>query len=452
MFCKIKNCLYITFILLSIGGCKKYLDKKPDKSIVIASALKDLQALLDNYSKMNRYDPAGGEISCDNYYLSSTDWNGLSDVFRRMYIWGDGDYFSEVNNMWFNMWQPVYIANTVLDILPGIEKIKENQAEWDDIKGQALFFRAKEFHHIALTWALAYDSTTSKTDLGIPLHLNSDFNEKSTRFDLETTYARIVSDLKEAIPLLAETTITAYRPSKPAAYAMLSRVYLSMRKYDQAGKYADSCLRLYSNLLDYNKLNPSDARPIPKLNAETIFYSEAGNWEPLTNSRAKIDSFLYSSFNNNDLRKTIFFKNNNNGTFGFKATYTGGTAQLSGPATDEVYLMRAECYARAGNIHAAMDDLNTLLITRWKSGTFIPFNAVNAKEALNIILSERRKELIYRELRWMDIKRLNKEGANITLKRIVEGQTYVLQPNDLRYALPIPDAVIRISGMPQNPR
>ena len=69
-----------------------------------------------------------------------------------------------------------------------------------------------------------------------------------------------------------------------------------------------------------------------------------------------------------------------------------------------------------------------------------------------LILLERRKELLMRGLRWMDLKRLNMEGAAITLTRTVNGQVYTLPPNDLRYALPIPEDVIAISGMQQNPR
>ncbi|HEY0177744.1 MAG TPA: RagB/SusD family nutrient uptake outer membrane protein, partial [Pedobacter sp.] len=71
---------------------------------------------------------------------------------------------------------------------------------------------------------------------------------------------------------------------------------------------------------------------------------------------------------------------------------------------------------------------------------------------LRIVLQERRKELIMRGIRWMDIKRLNKEGANITLTRKLNGNVYTLPANDLRFALPIPDDVIAFSGMKQNLR
>ena len=117
-----------------------------------------------------------------------------------------------------------------------------------------------------------------------------------------------------------------------------------------------------------------------------------------------------------------------------------------------MYLTRAECLARMGNTTDALQDLNTLLIKRWKTGTFIPFTASTAAQALQLILTERRKELLMRSLRWADIKRLNKEGAGLVLRRIINGNTMELLPNDARYAFPLPQVVIDLSGMPQNPR
>jgi hypothetical protein len=54
-------------------------------------------------------------------------------------------------------------------------------------------------------------------------------------------------------------------------------------------------------------------------------------------------------------------------------------------------------------------------------------------------------------LRWMDLKRLNKIGANITITRTLNGKTYTLVPNSPRYAIELPPVVIGLTGMPQNP-
>jgi starch-binding outer membrane protein, SusD/RagB family len=454
MIYKTKIIFLIIIMMMTCGSCKKYLDKKSDKSLVIPGSLADLQALLDNFYTINEMDPSGGEICSDNYYLADDDWDGLYDNdMRLLYTWEYDHVFSSLNNMWNNVWQPVYNANVVLDNLPGIARTPGDLETLNNIKGQALYTRAREFHLIACTWCMAYDSATSDTDLGIPLRLTSDFNMPSVRSDNEATYNQIINDLKEAIPLLPVKPLSIYRPSKPAAYALLARVYLSMRKYEMAGSYADSCLQLYNTLLDYNTLDVSAINPVSKFNVENIMYGFAGSWGPLENSVAKTDSVLYASYDSNDLRKTIFFNSKNDGTFGFRGNYSGSEAsEFTGPVTDEVYLMRAECYAREGKTSKAMDDLNMLLSTRWKTGTFVPFTVPDAGNSLQLILIERRKELICRELRWMDIKRLNKEGANIVLKRIIKMKVFTLPPNSPRYALPLPEDVIRLTGMPQNPQ
>ncbi|HEU0228655.1 MAG TPA: RagB/SusD family nutrient uptake outer membrane protein, partial [Arachidicoccus soli] len=114
------------------------------------------------------------------------------------------------------------------------------------------------------------------------------------------------------------------------------------------------------------------------------------------------------------------------------------------------YLIRSECYIRNNKIAQGLNDLDTLLIKRYKSGTFSPLAISSQSEALNLVLNERRKEMVLRGMRWMDIKRLNKGGANITLKRVENRTTYSLQPNANFYALPLPVDIIQITGMQQN--
>jgi hypothetical protein len=101
-----------------------------------------------------------------------------------------------------------------------------------------------------------------------------------------------------------------------------------------------------------------------------------------------------------------------------------------------------------------MNDLNILLLNRWKAGSFEPFTASTIEEALDKILAERRKELPFNaNLRWQDLRRLNKDpNRAITLKRELDGRTYILPPNDNRYVFPIPPDEIKLSGIEQNDR
>ena len=340
----------------------------------------------------------------------------------------------------------------MLENIGKVHRTSNNQFQWDNVKGQALFIRAKSFLQAAGIWSLAYDENTASSDLGIPLRLDTDFDASSTRASVKETYFQILSDLEKAAYLLSVEQVHPVRPSKAAAYALLARTYLYMKQYPLVETYADSALLLHSTLMNFNELIPTANFPIMQGNREIITRSIMRVPSPLNVSRGKIIPQLYQAYADDDLRKVIYFRNNGNGTFGFKGSYEGAANLFSGIATDEVYLMRAEARARQGKVDKAMEDLNTLLVTRWKAGTFVPFTASNKEEAVDLILMERRKELLFRGLRWMDIKRLNKEGANITLTRTLNGQTYTLPPNDLRFALPIPEDIIELTGMLQNPR
>ncbi|EHQ25092.1 RagB/SusD family nutrient uptake outer membrane protein [Mucilaginibacter paludis] len=456
-----KTFIHRSFIVLSIvlawfmAGCKKYLDEKSSKKLVIPSNLTDLQALLDNYSTMNYSGANSHEESTNDYYLTDADYTALYSIFdQSMYTWQKEHLFDigANGNDWSYTYRAVYFSNSVLDELNQIARTSANQTNWDNIKGQALVFRANRFLDALSIWSLAYDQTTAATDLGIPLRLDPDFNEKTVRASVQQSYQQVISDIRTAIPILPVTPASVLRPSKPAAYALLARTYLWMRDYTRAGLYADSSLQLYNKLLDYNTLIPTDGYPVKDLNAETLFERASALSDPLNNSVAKIDPLLYQSYASNDLRKMIFFKANTDGSVGFKGCYVGNATLFTGIATDEVYLTRAEYYARQNNVTAAMADLNTLLSKRWKTGKFIALTAATPADALTLILQERRKELLMRGLRWMDIKRLNKEGASISLQRTVNGQAYNLPAGDFRFALPIPDDIISLAGITQNYR
>lgn len=441
-------------------SCNKqaFLDKKPSTDIFIPTTLEDFQALLDNDSYMGE-SPIIGELSADNYYLLHPYWQTLPAKERNSYIWA-ADIYEGVGKVedWNTPYKQVFYANVVLEGLNKLPMTSNNEKEWKAIKGAALFIRGYAFYNIAQLFAPVYNSVTAGSDKGIPLRLTPDLEGISVRSTVLQTYNQLLSDLKEASQLLPGPIAfnNRNRPSRPAAMAMLARVYLSMSAYQQAGVYADSCLQLYNTLINYNILNPSTSIPFVPLNAETIYQNRLLSGIPVLSGlfvpSCIVDSLLYRSYAVNDLRRDLFYFLNADKLPNTKGSYNGTVFPFSGLATDEVYLIRAECFARAENVVAAMNDLNVLLLNRWKTGTFIPFTATTASEALQKILEERRKELAFRGLRWTDLRRLNKEGANITLRRNLNGQPFQLLPGERRYVLPIPPDVINLTGMEQNPR
>lgn len=438
-------------ICLAFTACEKQLDIKPNKQLLTPEKLSDLQAMLD-YTPIMVVDPPAGEASSDDYFLPDASFNSFTDMgLRNLYTYQKDHFFNGPNSDWGVGYAKVYYCNVALETIANIEKTPENASAWNSIKGQALFKRSFAFWYIADIWSTPYDVATESTDLGIPLRLNANFQEQSIRSTVRQTYAQIINDLKTCLLLLPVNQIHTIRPAKSAAYAMLSRVYLSIRNYEEAKRYADSALMLNNNLMDYNVFNTNLNYTFTQNNPETIFFSLSGN--SLTGvANARMDTTLYALYPASDCRKTLFFRSRPNGLFSFKGSYANSDGLFSGLAVDELYLTRAECNARAGNITDALTDLNTLLIKRFKTNQFVPVTAGNTADALSKILMERRKELIMRFIRWSDVKRMNKEDAGIILKRLVNGQYYILMPNSPRYALPIPEDVIAISGMPQNPR
>src|SRR6185312_5032114 len=453
------NSGFIILLLLIICSgsisCKKYLEIKPDSKLAVPSSLSDLQAILDYTNLMNlQTTPCSGEASADDYFLLEPTYLSFTEAYRNIYSWKIKDY--NFPNDWSKAYSPVFNANYCLEQVEKIPVTGTTKLQWENIKGSSLFVRSYYFMHLLWAFSKAYDSASFNKDMGIVLRLGSDFNVPSKRASVKECYDRVIEDAKLSATYLPDYPLHVMRPSKGAAYGLLAKAYLSMRVYDSAFKYADLCLKIKNELIDYNgdpDINGSIDAGIPfkRFNKETIFYSEMNsNSFIIAPGLAKADTFLYSMYDSNDLRKTAFFLPKGS-YYTFKNVYTGGNYYYcSGIATDEIYLVKAECIARKGNATAAMDELNSLLIKRWKSGTFIPLTASNASEALNVILKERRKELLMRGVRWMDIKRLNKENANITLIRRIGGQIYRLEPNANYYALPLPADIIKTSGIPQN--
>jgi tetratricopeptide (TPR) repeat protein len=448
-------CTWGMLVLLSSSCTKDILDRKPNKSQVVPTTIADFQAILDNVDVVFATDYIElAEVGAGDFYLTDADY--LASTYfadRNGFTW-QRDVWQGSSKVpdWNSSYNQVFYTNVVLDGLPAISVNAENQAAYNNVKGMALFLRAEGFYNVAQLFAMPYDPATAGSD-GIPLRLNPDLNIPSARSTVQQTYDQITNDLTQAAQLLPVSAVSQYRANKPAAFALLARVYLAMGKYDEALKSADACLKLYSSLLDYNSLTASATYPIPVLNNEIIYYAAILGDPFLSTSRMKIDPVLYQSYAANDLRRTMFFQTNTDGTIAFKGVYTGFNQLFSGMTTDEQFLIRAEGYARAGNMAAAMSDLNTLLVKRFKTGTFVPYTAGNANDALKQIITERRKELLLRGLRWSDLRRLNKESQfAVTLSKTLGGVTYTLMPNDARYILPIPDYIIAGTGMPQNPR
>lgn len=429
-----------------------FLDKKPNKSIVIPTTLDDLQALLDNAAVMN-ISPGLHQLGTDDLFTNDAGFAFLTNATERnSYTWAK-DFYEGINSVgdWRIPYQQVFYANIVLETLPAINITASNQNRWKEIKGSALFLRAHAFYSIAQVFAPPFQ--TGPTALGIPLRTTADVNAPVVRASIKVTYDKILNDLLEAEQLLPLTSAYKTRPTKVAARALLARTSLTIEDYPNAELYASTALEETSFLLDYNTINPSVARPIPRMNDEILFYSSMVTYRYTASTQLFVDTTLFSTYHLNDIRRAAFFQLRATNRYTFKGSYTGTAALFSGISNGEVYLIRAESRVRNGNIQGALDDLNILLTKRWKTGTFSPIAQSDPQSLLDIILLERQKELVFRGTRWTDLRRLNFDpNRAITLHRKVNGNNYSIPPKDLRYTFPIPPDEINTSGIQQNPR
>jgi tetratricopeptide (TPR) repeat protein len=450
---------YVAAALLALAGCRKdFLDTRPDKALLVPATLADMRALLDNNFVFNN-TPGLTWIADGDMYTTATGYNGWSqDMERNSYTWSKDIYAGLTSFEWYTPYQQVLYANVVLEALAKLPPGAAGGPEGREVRGTALFHRAYAFYNLAQQFAAPYQAATAAALPGIPLRLSADVTRKTGRGTLRQTYAQVLADLRAARGLLPSSTLYKSRPSAVAAQALLARVCLSMEDYAQAGRYADSALTAYSTLIDYNTLSKTATRPFPRAlpdgNAEVIFYSALLSYSFRDSSAPTwIDPGLYGSYDANDLRKVLFCRQITPGNYRFKGNYAGTLLDFSGLATDELYLMSAECRARAGDVAGAMTRLNTLLAARWVSGTFVPYTAADGEEALRQVLAERRKELPGRGLRWGDLRRLNSDPRfAVELTRTVGDAVFTLPPGSPRYTYPIPDEEVRLEGLAQNER
>jgi starch-binding outer membrane protein, SusD/RagB family len=447
----------IAIVALSLVSCKKYLDVKSDVKLVTPQSLQDIQALLDDYPTMNtKTTPSLPESSGDDYFWLPATYNAQSAISQGLYSWQSFD--SRFGNDWNYTYQAVFNCNIGLELLEKIERTNANATAWDNVKGSALFYRAYYYLLLTANYARVYNEATADTDPGIILRTASDFNLPGKRASVRECYNRVLQDAQQAAGLLPDVPVHVMRPSRAAACALLSRAYLYMGRYDLGLQWANESLKINSKLMDYNSdpgvINLTANVPFRKYNGETLFYTEmAPSFTLHATSRARIDTLLYASYQSGDLRRTAFFK-----TVGGYQQYKGSYAEsasvfFTGIANDEVYLNRAECNAFLGNVAPAMADLNLLLKSRWKSGSvFVPLTAASRADALKKIRIERRKELLMRGMRWIDLKRYNREGENLVISRNIGGELVSLPPNAAYYALPIPVDIIEQTGIAQNER
>lgn len=457
-------------------GCKDYLDIRP-KGYTIPEFFEDYKKLLNGQNLLRSSsglpnfltdDVQAGTLKDVN---QSPDFTLYSLVKRNLYSFEHGAIYEPGNadSFYEPSYSRIFTYNTVIN---NIENVPDGvAAEKKQLKAEALVGRAFEYFNLVNGYAMAYDASTAATDLGVPLVLTEDINKKYIRNTVAEVYDLILSDLIAAQSNLSSIPDHKFRPTKVAANAFLSKVYLVMGRYKEALQNANEALKLNKNLIDYKLYT---TRPSLTFGRVALISNKDLYFPPLDKSIETVWARQTASsdgapmkevYASNDLL-SVYAKDLPTGAVDQRLNlfFCTDFANFTGPvyfpgrsvwapyvefnmafSTGEIMLIAAEAEARVGDKELALAHLNTLRNSRIVGNT--PLLASTNEEALVMALDERRREMPNQGLtRLIDLKRLNKDPRFAkTVTHTFGTQTFTLPANDKRYVLPIPPKVLELN-------
>ena len=446
--------LTITSGSLFVSSCEKFVELGAPPTQVLASEAFATDASANSvirglYTATLSINLAGTStfytgLAADDLQYNATDPN-TAEFYSNSLLNTNGN----VANFWSNCYQLIKNANNAISGLEASTTLTPSVK--DQLLGEAKFFRAYAYFYLANLYG------------DVPLQLRDDlhaFEEAAlSRMPVQQVYDQIIADLKDAESKMATTYDATASPrgraNKAAASALLARVFLYQKDYQNAESYATKVLQSS----DYGMPTPdksfinSSNEVILQLGTQTGVTTFGSNYITAATSTPgyTLPDAVYNSFEtapNIDLRKTNWTSPK---TVSNKIYYAITKYKVaSGTGSEyhivlrlaEQYLIRAEARARLGKITEARTDVDAV---RNRAGLAGLSTSLNQTQLLAAIETERLHEF-FGELghRWLDLKRT--ERASTVLSPIKSNW----QPTDVLF--PIPQAQILINkNLTQNP-
>ncbi|GAB2612152.1 RagB/SusD family nutrient uptake outer membrane protein [Belliella aquatica] len=439
---KIINYFMLIGMLVLSTSCDDFLDKKPNLSLEIPESLDELEALMSAENQINQGGVSDILASDDFFHTEQALQTESNEQYVNTYLRNfiPEMYGDRIMPEWTIYYGKIYVANFCLQQIDNINRTQTNASQFDRIKGNAFFLRAYAYSELLKIFTPQY-SEARLDESSIPLVLDTDINTIKDFAPLGLIYTQIFEDLDQAEILLPTIPEIRTRGSKSGVNALKARVYLTMKAYDKALDAVEKSLAIDNQLIDFNTLNPGLNLPIvPVGNQEIIFYYISGTYRLLSyNPECRVNLDLYYNYDENDLRKRIYFFRNSAGNINYKGHFTGRTNFFTGLSVSENLLIKAECAARLGDMEKAFDALNELLSSRFSTEEFIPISASEFNDPLGKILLERRKELVFRGRRWSDLKRfLGERQEDFPLTRLLGDTLIEMDESPEAFVFPIP--------------
>jgi hypothetical protein len=465
---KIQHIIILLFLLGLFNSCEKFLDAPYDNRVEITD-LEDIDLLLANAYPI-RAD-VFTEILTDNFHHYATTMQASNGAtYIPIYNWED-EYSDAIatatpTHAYTHYYKKVYEANLAIEQL---ETVGAESLQKDALMGEALLLRAYNYFALVNLFSLHYDEANNATNLGVPLITevpkgNRDLYDRAT---VKEVYDQIDKDVEEGLALMKKgisyVPKTPYRFTLASVHAFLSRINLYKGEWEEAARYADLVLAekgvivrkmsedvarksssseafwaqeimnpsIHPNLLLVSQTNLFLCRPFGyRLGG---FYLAHNMFYTTPSSDYRSHQFSSGGTVIDSVALVVKYANQPNNPNAAQARYDCFTME-------EVLLNRAEATLRKANpdVDKAMADVEAIRKERFSAANYRTLAApANVSEALELVLRERKLELIGQGFRWFDIKRMGIQVEHRMI-RTDPKTANILVPNDKRTALQIP--------------
>lgn len=425
------------FAALVLSSCSGFLDVEPTNSGDATTAINtaaDARIIVNGLmSKM-----ASGNYYGRNFPLYGDVKGGDLAVFSQ----GRGyDYLyafnhTESSNVYSSIWSQGYhnIAqiNNLLASIEGLENDGSTE-NFDLYKGQVLTARAFTYFDLVRLYGKTY--LDDKTSYGVPnVTTTLASNAQELRASVETNYNQILDDLRDSEALLSKSKSNGYI-NYYANKALQARVYLYMGDYPKALAAAEEIInsnvyQLYSNeewvdswTGEFGKESIFELAIVPLegdlVNSSLGVYvrrSGHGGSAILGNFLASDDFIARLAEDPDDVRHGVMARDETSADRMGSLYKYSGSVNLDGDKNSENYtavnikvVRLSEIYLIAAEAALEIDkDLaaNYLNEIRKRSPNLAPATAATVD--LDMVISERSKELIGEGHRFFDMIRWNK--------------------------------------------
>lgn len=309
---------------------------------------------------------------------------------------------SSLEGIWNSIYSAINVANSVIVKVPGMTDMTDTE------KGQALgelyFLRALN-HFNLMNYFGAIPIKTKPTVGTDSLNVFRD--------DVAKVYTRIITDLTYAKEHLAASASTKTRASKYAAAALLARVYLYKKDYDNAYKQANEVITTggYSLLTNFSSVFADDENTneaIFNVAFDTYTRNRIAeyNFPKTLNGRYEVkpDPALISAYEADDSRLNASIAYSGSNPYAKKYDDLSlGDKNVIVLRLAEMYLIRAEAGANLTSVAVSdiQDDINKIRNRAGLEDT----DAATKSELLLAIEQERRIEFAFEGHRWFDLVR-----------------------------------------------